>query len=279
MNKKQTLSTGDESNAMQVAGDVIIGSSYIEIKEIFQDLFDLNFPKLQQIAYRDANNRVLDFLQVFKSFLESPKNNIDPLKFMSPEVQFEMQAIALNVAKKGEKSNMELLSELLCNITSKDCPELFELMSAEALKVVPLMNRKHIGYLSVFLFESEIQFNNNDIEVINDELGELRNSCLDVTGLTFGDLGYLSSIGVTESRSPITIGMKPMFISKIPELKDKKIEEIGKYCTQNHFEHIEYILRVFNQGVGFFRLKSIGRLIGWMNIAEHTKTDIKEHFR
>ena len=134
-NQKQDV--GTNSTAIQVNGDLTI-TPYQEIKAIFLDLFELNFPKVQQIASKIAQERIDKLLIELEKSFSKHKDSIDKEKFTEPSVQFEMQAIAIDVARRGEKSNIELLCELLSTILSKDCPELIELISSEARRVLPM---------------------------------------------------------------------------------------------------------------------------------------------
>ena len=146
MFEKQKQEVGDNSQAVQVNGDLIV-TPYQELRAIFQDLFQLNFPKIRELAQATAQQRVDSLLEELKRAFEKHQDTIDSEKFSDPGMQYEMQAIAIDVARRGEKSNMDLLCELFCTMMDKNCPELIELIAAEARRILPTLSKKHISRL------------------------------------------------------------------------------------------------------------------------------------
>ena len=150
MASKKTQTSGDNSTNLQAENITVnTGLSYTETKNIFCELLQLNLPKIQEIAAQEVETRINAMLEQWKVSFEKNKDNIDPLRFTDPLIQYEMHAIAIDVARRGEKSNIELLCELLSMVLTKDCPDLIELISIEARRVLPMLNKKHIAYLSL----------------------------------------------------------------------------------------------------------------------------------
>ena len=257
-----------------------VGNSYNDIKEIFLDLFELNFPKIQSIATETARERVDKLLEEMKESFQKHKELIDIRKFEEPAVQFEMQAMTINAAKRGDKSNYKLLSEILCTSISKDCPEIIELISSEALSVVPRLNKRHIDYFSLQILINEAKIPNNPLNYLNINIKPTINFIPAVKEITISEVQYLSLKRVLEPLGIIHTGIVPSLINEYPEIKGKDQENIKIYCRQNNLMNIlELIELAESKYVGHFRLTPIGRLIGWMNLAQFSQIEIKELFK
>ena len=278
MLEKQKQEVGNNSTAIQVQGDYH-GASYAEIKEIFLDLFQLNFPKVQEVAAQKAQERIDAMLYQLKSSFEKHKDDIDSSKFTEPAIQYEMQAMAIDVARRGEKSNVELLCELLSTVLSKDCPELIELVSSEARSVLPMLSKSHIAYLSLEVLVNEASVENVAAENLNTMLGEMLNHISEANSITQGDLQYIACTGAIETRGIIYAGVIPSVVKNVDELKDKKSDELKALCDERGLSNIKQLLLITEKcGVGRFRLMAVGRLIGWLNLSQYSNIDIKSLF-
>ena len=154
---KQNLKTGENSTSIQVGGDVNIQeNNYLEIKEIFLDLFDLNFPKILEEAKEIVDQRIAELLKELERSFMKNKDSIEKTKFNEPAIQYEIQKMTIDVARRGKKSNLELLCELFSTLVSTDCPEIIELIASDTLKILPLLNKKHLAYLSFWVVFYEL---------------------------------------------------------------------------------------------------------------------------
>ena len=278
MLEKQKQEVGNNSTAIQVQGDYH-GSTYTEIKEIFLDLFQLNFPKIQEIAAQKAQERIDAMLEKLKQSFEKHKDNIDSSKFTEPAVQYEMQAIAIDVARRGEKSNVELLCELLSTVLSKDCPELIELISSEARRVLPMLSKEHIAYLSLEILVNEASVTNINTESLNSNLGKTLSHISEANNITPGDLQYIACVGAIETRGIMHTGIVPSVVKSVDELKDMKLDKLKALCDERGFLNIKQLLAIMDKcGVGRFKLMAVGRLIGWLNLSQYSSIDVKTLF-
>lgn len=278
MLEKQKQEVGNNSTAIQVQGDYH-GSSYAEIKEIFLDLFQLNFPKVQEIAAQKAQERIDSMLEQLKQSFEKHKNDVDSSKFTEPAIQYEMQAMAIDVARRGDKSNIELLCELLSTVLSKDCPELIELISGEARRVLPMLSKRHIAYLSLEVLANEASVTNITVEKLNITVGEMLQHISEANDITLGDLQYIACTGAIETRGIIHVGVVPSIVKSVEDLKDKKLDELKSLCDERGFSNIKQLLAITEKfGVGKFQLMAVGRLIGWLNLSKYSNVDVKSLF-
>lgn len=279
MLEKQKQEIGNNSTGVQVQGDLVVGSSYTDIRAIFLDLFQLNFPKVQEIASKTANERIEKLLEELKDSFEKHKSDIDTEKFADPSLQYEMQSMAINVARRGDKSNMKLLTELLCTVASKNCPELIELISSESLKIVPMLSKKHIDYLSLEVLTNEASIGNQSALNTNISLQFTLAHISDTETVTAGDIQYIACTGAIETRGIIHTGIVPSILKEVPELKGKKADEIKKYCTDNNLQSILKLMELIEKcAIGRYQLMAIGRLIGWLNLSRFSSVDVKTLF-
>ena len=277
---EQQQKVGNNSTAIQVHGDYC-SSSYTEIKAIFLDLFKLNFPTIQRIAAKKAQERINMMLDQLRVSLDKQKDNIDTAKFSEPSVQFEMQTIAVNAARRGEQGNIELLCELLSGILTKDCPELFELISGEACRVVPLLSKRHIAFLSleVLVDEASVVLADSSPSDLNAALVETLSHISEANNISNSDLQYIACTGTVEpGRIPIW-GEVPNVAKKIDAFKDKNFGEIKSYCSTSRLVNIINLFNMIERcKSGHYRLTAVGRLIGWLNISQCVSIDVKKLF-
>lgn len=278
MFEKQKQDVGSNSSAIQAGGDVTI-TPYQELRAIFLDLFELNFPRIQKTARETADKRVEAMLGELKKSFEKHKNNIDPGKFEEPAMQYEMQAMAIDVARKGDKSNVDLLCELFCTMMSKDCPELIELVAAEARRILPNLSHKHVSYLSLEVLVNEAAFNTPNLPVVDQTIGQTLAHISPCSEITHGDLQYVSVSGAIVARQITHVGVTPSFIKEIPELEGKNAERIKEYSNKNGLRNIYDLQGLIEKcQIGHFQLTAVGRLIGWLNLSKYSQVDLKQLF-
>lgn len=279
MLEKQKLEVGNNSTAIQTSGNVTV-TPYLELKAIFLDLFELNFPRIQQVAKETADSRVESLLVELQSSFEKHKEDIDPSKFSEPAMQYEMQAMAVDVARKGDKSNIDLLCELFCTMMSKDCPELIELIASEARRILPMLSTKHVNYLSLEIMVNEAALTAPNMQVIDQLIGQTLNHLDTVESITQSDIQYVACAGAIVRKGIMHVGVIPSFLKEIPEMKGKKSEEIKEYSRTNGLSGLPKILDLIEKcHIGTFDLTAVGRLIGWLNLSKFHEIDVKQLFK
>ena len=279
MLEKQKQEVGNNSLAIQAEGNVTV-TPYLELKAIFLDLFDLNFPKIQQLAKETADKRVECLLDEMKTSFEKHKNEIDKAKFAEPGMQYEMQAMAIDVARKGDKSNLDLLCELFCTMMSKDCPELIELIASEARRILPMLSKKHVSYLSLEIMVKEASFQLPIIQDVDKALSQTLNHIHESANITYSDLQYITCAGAIVRKGITHVGVVPNFIKDIPELKVKNADQLRQYADQHRLVNIIKIFDLIKTcHIGNYDLTAVGRLIGWLNLSKYGQIDIKQLFK
>lgn len=280
MNEKQNQKIGNNSTAIQVNGDLVINPAYDQVRTIFIDLFELNFPKIQQMAKEEADKRIQDlFDNLEQSFLKY-KENIDVNKFNNPGIQYQMHDMMKNVVCRGEKSNVELLCEMFSNMLDRDCPEVLERIASEAIDIVPRINRRHLAALTVIVLALEAQCNVTTLEEVDKILGQSITLISEAEDISFSDITYLSCINCIDKRGIMIMGLNPCLISDIEEYKNKNSEEIIKIAETHELENIIKFYDMMTKcQVMRYELTSIGLLIGWLNISKVSDINIKDIFK
>ena len=278
MLEKQRQEVGNNSTAIQTSGNVLV-TPYQELRAVFLDLFELNFPRIQQVAREIADSRVEALLEELKTSFEKHKDEIDPVKFADPGMQYEMQAMAIDVARKGEKSNMDLLCELFCTMMSKDCHELIELIASEARRILPMLSSKHVSYLSLEIIVNEAGFSITEIKAIDESLATTISHIEEADSISYSDLQYVACAGAIVRKGITHLGVVPKLIQEHPEFNGKKVEEIIEYSNTHNLTSIAKVFELMTKcHIGRFDLTAVGRLIGWLNLSKFSQIDLKTLF-
>lgn len=276
-NQKQQVD--NNSTGIQVQGDLNIGLGYKDIRAIFYELLELNFPKIQQIATQTAIENLNKFLDELKDSLEKHRYDIDTEKFSDPFLQYEMQNLATNVAIRGDKSNIKLLTELLFTIASKKCPEIMELFSSEALKIVPKLVKNHIDYLTLDILVNEATIKPQSALDANLFLENFLLYISEASNVSYNDFQYIASLKAIESFGIVKLGITPVFFNDVPEFKEKNINYIKNFCFENKLDKIIKLIEMMEKcNTGHYHLLPVGRLIGWLNLSPFSKFDINTLF-
>ena len=121
---------------------------------------------------------------------------------------------------------------------------------------------------------------NNPLNYLNINIKPTLNSISAVKQITISEIQYLSLQRVLEPMGIVHMEIIPALINEYQEIKGKNYESIKNYCRQNNLMNIlELIELAETKYVGHFRLTPIGRLIGWMNLAQFSQIEIKELFK
>lgn len=279
MNEKQKQEVGDNSTAIQVNGNFIYGTPYDQIKTIFIDLFDLNFPKIQEIAKKEADLRLQDLLNNIQKLFLQHQSNINVYKFSDPGIQYEMQQMAINAVRYGKKCNIELLSELFTKILENDCPDTIEQIAGETLKILPLINKKQLSALGVMVLACEAKIENATLVSIDSTFCESMPLIVEVEAVQPADITFLSCVNCLTLRFVSNPDFVPRIIMNIPEYSITKIDDIQKEAEIKALINITRFIDYMKKcKVGNYNLTPIGRLIGWLHLKSVSKVKLEELF-
>lgn len=206
--QKQEQNVQENSLAVQAGGNVSIvnGLQYSDVKDLFITLLENNFPKLQEIAQKVAYDNVQKLLVEFKDTLRNNEQNINVSQFTNPDVQYSINDAVQASARKGEKIDLNTLSELLVHRLKIDTNDLISNICGEAINVLPKLDNKQIAFLTLFIYLSSVKH-----EGIRD-MGSLENKCREVVDfvkdgfdISMSNIEYLRYTGVL-TRLPLNLG-------------------------------------------------------------------------
>lgn len=182
MNDKQSQTVREGSTALQVQGDMTIGLSYDEVKEVFLDLYQANNYQVQTQLINQIDEKVQLLSYIFSEKLEAKakvlSQDVDSLKEKIHTIDF--QSSANNSLKqmvcKGEDSLTELLSDLLVEkITNKKNNFHIE----DAISSLEFLTKNDINFISLYyIFQYKLYspgrgiFKNNYYEKLKQIYGE-----------------------------------------------------------------------------------------------------------
>jgi len=158
MADKQKQEVGNGALALQAGGDIKIGMSFTEVEHLFTVLFENNFPKLQEVAARTAQDNVVKFVDGLKEIFVANSSRIDLNKIADPDVQYMFNGIIEASARKGCKVNPELLSELVVQRLSNDSTEIMNIVCSEAAGVISKLSKEQIALMTLCQFVSNVTF-------------------------------------------------------------------------------------------------------------------------
>ena len=137
-NQEQAVEGGSIALQAEQIKDVTInnGVQITDIIPICNQIFELNFPKLKELASEIANNRVDEFASSLRDNLNNDIQKIVLNKFVDPDVQFLLNDALRNVARKGNKANPKILIDLIKARVIDNQSDFVELVTTQAVEVL-----------------------------------------------------------------------------------------------------------------------------------------------
>lgn len=282
MIEKQKQEVGDNSQAIQVNGDYVVKVDYHEIREIFMDLFNLNFPQIQAIAKEEANSRINQFMCTFENKLSEHQDRIDTSKFNDPGIQYEMCNMIKNAARFGDKSNIDELCEVFNLILEKDCADIFQLIIIQTLETLPQINKKHLLILALasIIYPDKLKLNSKTLDEANFRLGKIFEYIGDIGDISWNEINYLEcvkcisidTIDLEELKKTVLNAIEGYDKKTSVEIKNKA-KESNLYNIIKMYEYIEkYSLSLYN-------LTEVGRLIGMVRLKPYMNFNLNKVFK
>ncbi len=210
-NDNQSQTSGNSSNNLQAGGNITIGASYTEIKQIAQDIFNTNFLILRgeakSIAENRANEIVDDFLSKYHDKIASTSNETDMLDAAKdPDFQYALFATQRDYARSGKKELKEMLVDILMQRAECKDNELRKIVLNEAIEVAPKVTQRQLNIISLsFLLMHSINhgvinietFNNYFKEQILPFCGDLTEHNSDYQHISYARCGTTSQFGTS----------------------------------------------------------------------------------
>lgn len=154
---------GNESTNFQIGGNVTIGVTYNEARQIALDIFKSNFYEFSEKAAKKALERAEEITEKFvKKFLTEIPELISKLE--EPSVQSSMFNVQKEYAKTGDKELEKNLLDILIERIRSDERSLKQIVLDEAILLIPKLTTDQINVLTLIF--SLIVLNNTDVNNI-----------------------------------------------------------------------------------------------------------------
>lgn len=152
LNKDQSQSVDGGGIAIQAGGNVVVGVSADEARNIAMDVAKLTFYELTGVARQTMSDRVEEITDKVISKLE--KEYPEGLKKAEdPDFQHALFTVQKNYGKTGDVSLGDLLVDLLVDRSKQDRRDLLQIVLNESLEVAPKLTNSQVSNLTLmFLF-------------------------------------------------------------------------------------------------------------------------------
>lgn len=213
--KFQTAAEG--AVAVQADGNVQIGVSSGEARQIALDVYDANFPRLVEQAAQLARARAEELTDKFLVRMEE----LNPGGLMQAS-QPDFQYALLNAQKKhacaGSANLADLLVDLLVERTKVPHRDLLQIVLDEALTTVPKLTEQQLAVLGVAFLYGRTTF---PVATWGQAVGWIREhfeplcSVAEMTASTISHLQY-AGCGSVNPLSTGAVGVEKIFLTRYP---------------------------------------------------------------
>lgn len=154
--------SGDNSTNFQVRGNLTVGLSYDDAKQIALDVFKANFYDFSERAAQKATERAEEMTEKFisKFFSEIPQHKN---KLEEPAIQSSMFNAQKEYAKTGDTELESRLLDLLVERINSDERSLKQIVLDEALLVLPKLTNEQVDVLTL-IFSA---LNSHRLDILN----------------------------------------------------------------------------------------------------------------
>ncbi|EMH4132066.1 TPA: LPO_1073/Vpar_1526 family protein [Serratia marcescens] len=142
---------GDNSNAVQVAGDFNVGNTTTEVIAICNLVVSTQMAALRQEAQEEARLRATEFGSQIIEKLSSEVEDIVMEKLRNPDIQYAMNQSVIQVARKGLGAKSDLLKELIVS-KIKNNQEETDLLIDHALDITPRLTTSEMKLISLIYY-------------------------------------------------------------------------------------------------------------------------------
>jgi hypothetical protein len=148
--QKLQQKAGDNSRSYQAAGDIHVGITVSEARQIALDVFKANALELAGIARDLFEARGRDFIERYLDELQRRKpEGLDSLS--DPDMQYALFTAQREYARTGDKDLSDLLVDILVERSAQKDRNLQQIVLSEALAVAPKLTPEQFNALSVVM--------------------------------------------------------------------------------------------------------------------------------
>ena len=264
--QNQTVESG--AVAIQATGNVSMGMSFTEVRELCQLFLEHNFPALRAEAKAVAEEYVQQFSAKLEKRIIDAATHIDPLKFREPDVQACLNDAVLASARRGDAANPDVLCTLVTERISAKASPFKDIVLSEAVLVVPKLTAQHISLLCLTFYVQSISVIGAtrlaDLDVSAQAVKPLVASC---AGLSLAQKQHVQYAGAC---SYLNISMTDPYESARNIYKQFEYADVETFKTALRAEAPIYfeILELYTQNqIWCITLTSVGQAIAMASIS------------
>ena len=164
----QKQESGDNSQNIQVNGNVTCGVSYTEARQIALDVFNTMMREAVQTAEIRANEIVDDFTK--KLFEEHPELSV---RLKEPSIQYSTFSVIKNYVKTGDTELKERMLRMLIKRMEAKERSMEQIVLDEAIEVLPKLTQDQVNILSLVLSAIYITHHITSIDDFRNFINEL----------------------------------------------------------------------------------------------------------
>lgn len=142
---------GDNSTAVQVAGNAVIGNTTTEVVTICELVIRSQMASLKEEAYKLVKERAAEFGNQIGSQLSQSLDEQLTKKLADPDIQYSINQAVTQVARKGFNEKSELLKELIVSKINNNNEE-DDLRIDHALEITPKLSTNDIKFLALVYY-------------------------------------------------------------------------------------------------------------------------------
>jgi hypothetical protein len=222
---------------------------------------------------KTALDNVDALLKEFEKQLQEKFATINPLKFSDPEVQSSLNDAVMEAAKRGYKSNIQLLVNLIFQKVQQKENDLQSITAGEAIKIVSKLSIQQLDLLTfLYLFHFLIPPNlaSSAEEIISvDDYFKLSFLLQSISSIKLLDFQHLESQRCIINNSDFNY----KFYRFASFFRDTEQINIKSYLPPNQVEigllKKNFKSTYYDNNLNSIELTIIGRLIGWINISKY----------
>lgn len=176
LDKNQEQHVNEQGTAIQAGGNVSLNVTYngltrAEAKEIFNELFELNYYKLTGAAQAVAKRRGEEINEKFIEKLQN-ENPAGLQQYADPDFQDALFTVQKEYAKAGDKDLGDILVDLLVDRSKQANRNILQIVLNESLHTVPKLTHDQLTVLSLVFLLRYVKSNSGNHQLLHDFLSK-----------------------------------------------------------------------------------------------------------
>lgn len=158
---------GDNSQNIQVNGDLTCGITYADARQIALDVFNANCQKMMSEAARISEKRANEIVDEFikRLFEEHPELSY---KLQEPSIQYSTFSVIKNYVKTGDVDLKDRLLKMLMHRMEAKDRSIEQIVLDEAIDILPKLTQDLINILSLVLSAIHLRHDIKNLDTFND---------------------------------------------------------------------------------------------------------------